>query len=63
MTEVFWKARCQRTFASAHTYHINSISMNSDQVRWACSAVSQMWTGMSAGASCDMQHLLHARER
>lgn len=31
VTEVFWKARCQRTFASAHTYHINSISMNSDQ--------------------------------
>lgn len=32
VSEVFRKARCQRTFASAHTYHINSISVNSDQV-------------------------------
>lgn len=31
VTELFWKARCQRTFAAAHTYHINSISVNSDQ--------------------------------
>ncbi len=31
VTEVFWKARCQRTYAAAHTYHINSISANSDQ--------------------------------
>ena len=32
VTEMFWKARCQRTYAAAHTYHINSISVNSDQV-------------------------------
>lgn len=31
VSEVFRKARCQRTFAAAHTYHINSISVNSDQ--------------------------------
>ncbi len=31
VTEVFWKARCQRTYAAAHTYHINSISVSSDQ--------------------------------
>mmetsp|Transcript_11531 Transcript_11531/g.34617 ORF Transcript_11531/g.34617 Transcript_11531/m.34617 type:complete len:491 (+) Transcript_11531:241-1713(+) len=31
VTEMFWKARCQRTYAAAHTYHINSISVNSDQ--------------------------------
>ena len=29
-TEVMLAARCKRVFANAHTYHINSISMNSD---------------------------------
>jgi hypothetical protein len=32
VSEVFRKARCQRVFAAAHTYHINSVSVNSDQV-------------------------------
>lgn len=31
VSEVFRKARCQRVFAAAHTYHINSVSVNSDQ--------------------------------
>eukprot|EP00199_Chlamydomonas_sp_CCMP681_P000598 CAMPEP_0119107090 /NCGR_PEP_ID=MMETSP1180-20130426/7944_1 /TAXON_ID=3052 ORGANISM="Chlamydomonas cf sp, Strain CCMP681" /NCGR_SAMPLE_ID=MMETSP1180 /ASSEMBLY_ACC=CAM_ASM_000741 /LENGTH=476 /DNA_ID=CAMNT_0007092523 /DNA_START=103 /DNA_END=1533 /DNA_ORIENTATION=- len=30
-TEVLLAARCKRVFANAHTYHINSISVNSDQ--------------------------------
>lgn len=30
-TEVLLAARCKRLFANAHTYHINSISVNSDQ--------------------------------
>lgn len=29
--EVLLAARCKRVFANAHTYHINSISVNSDQ--------------------------------
>lgn len=29
-TDVLLAARCKRVFANAHTYHINSISMNSD---------------------------------
>jgi serine/threonine-protein phosphatase 2A regulatory subunit B len=28
---VLLAARCKRVFANAHTYHINSISVNSDQ--------------------------------
>ena len=31
VTEVMLAARCKRTYANAHTYHINSISVNSDQ--------------------------------
>ncbi|MEW5303013.1 MAG: hypothetical protein WDW38_003885 [Sanguina aurantia] len=30
-TEVLLAARCKRVFANAHTYHINSVSVNSDQ--------------------------------
>lgn len=30
-TEVLLAARCKRVYANAHTYHINSISVNSDQ--------------------------------
>mmetsp|Transcript_29720 Transcript_29720/g.54483 ORF Transcript_29720/g.54483 Transcript_29720/m.54483 type:complete len:479 (-) Transcript_29720:1304-2740(-) len=30
-TEVLLAARCKRVYANAHTYHINSLSVNSDQ--------------------------------
>jgi hypothetical protein len=30
-SEVLLASRCRRTFGNAHTYHINSISVNSDQ--------------------------------
>ena len=30
-TEVLLAARCKKVYANAHTYHINSISVNSDQ--------------------------------
>jgi serine/threonine-protein phosphatase 2A regulatory subunit B len=30
-TEVLLAARCKKVYANAHTYHINSVSMNSDQ--------------------------------
>ena len=30
-TEVLLAARCKRVYANAHTYHINSVSVNSDQ--------------------------------
>ncbi len=30
-SEVLLASRCRRVFANAHTYHINSISVNSDQ--------------------------------
>ncbi len=29
--EVVLAARCRRTYSNAHTYHINSVSMSSDQ--------------------------------
>ncbi len=30
-TEVLLAARCKKSYANAHTYHINSVSVNSDQ--------------------------------
>lgn len=36
--EVLLASRTKRVYSNAHTYHINSISVNSDQetVRWGC---------------------------
>ena len=31
-SEVVLAARCRRTYSNAHTYHINSVSVSSDQV-------------------------------
>jgi len=30
-TEILLAARCKKVYSNAHTYHINSISVNSDQ--------------------------------